>query len=217
MAIDVVELNGTNCKTYLLVSGQHAALVDPVRERVPTYLSELERRALSLECVIETHTHADHLMINRHAKNALGAPVIMHRESPSPLVDRHVEDGDVIELGRERIEVWHTPGHTPDSLCLVLDGGVLTGDTLLIGGSGRTDFPGGDAGAQWDAVTARLFQLPDDTVVYPGHDYHGNETSTVLREKGENPDSLARTARNTWSRWRAWACRCRSGSSRRCR
>ena len=187
MAIAVEELNGTNCKTYLLTAGDSAALVDPVRERVPTYLAELERRGLSLGYVLETHTHADHLMLNRHPKNALSAEVVMHRASPSPLVDRHVDEGDVIELGGERIEVWHTPGHTPDSVCYVFEGGVLTGDTLLISGSGRTDFPGGDAGAQWDAVTTRVFELPSDTVVYPGHDYRGNTTSTVGQEKRDNP------------------------------
>jgi rhodanese-related sulfurtransferase len=114
----------------------------------------------------------------------------MHTESPSPLIDRHLQDGDVLELGSARIEVLHTPGHTPDSLCLVMPGAVLTGDTLHIGGSGRCDFPGGDAGQQYDAVTQRLFALPDDTVVYPGHDYKGKTTSTIGAEKHGNPRFL---------------------------
>lgn len=187
MAVSIEELNDTNCKTYLLAVGRDAALVDPVRERVPTYVTELKRRGLSLSWVLETHTHADHLMLSRDDKAALGAEVLMHRSSPSPLIDRHVDDGERLVLGSETFEVWHTPGHTPDSLCLVLPGAVLTGDTLLIGGSGRTDFPGGDAGAQYDAVTTRLFSLPDETVVYPGHDYKGNKTSTIGRERRENP------------------------------
>jgi sulfur dioxygenase len=183
----IEELNNTNCKTYLLVAGGDAALVDPVRERFDTYRLVLEARRLTLRMILETHMHADHLMLNRGAKDALGAPVVMHRESPSPLVDRHVVDGDVIALGGETILVMHTPGHTPDSVCYRVPGAVLTGDTLMIGGSGRTDFPGGDAGAQWDAVTGRLFTLPDETVVYPAHDYKGNSSSTIGQEKRQNP------------------------------
>jgi sulfur dioxygenase len=193
MTIDVTELNGTNCKTYLLVSGTHAALVDPVRERYDTYRQVLASRELTLDMVLETHMHADHLMINRAAKQGLGAPIIMHRTSPSPLVDRHVDDGDVITLGQDRIVVLHTPGHTPDSVCYRLEGAVLTGDTLMIGGSGRCDFPGADAGAQFDAVTQRLFTLPDETVIWPGHDYKGHTSSTIGEEKRHNPRFLGKT------------------------
>lgn len=193
MTIEVSEINGTNCKTYLLVSGRHAALVDPVRERYDTYRSEIASRGLVLDMVLETHMHADHLMINRAAKQGFGAPVIMHKKSPSPLVDRHVDDGDVIALGDDRITVFHTPGHTPDSVCYRFDGAVLTGDTLMIGGSGRCDFPGGDAGAQFDAVTTRLFTLPEETVVWPGHDYKGNTSSTIGAEKRTNPRFVGKT------------------------
>jgi glyoxylase-like metal-dependent hydrolase (beta-lactamase superfamily II) len=157
MALRIEELNDTNCKTYLLTVGGEAALVDPVRERMETYRSLLGRRGLELRMVLETHMHADHLMLNRAAKELLGAIIVMHRESPSPLVDRHVDDGDVLTLGKERIEVLHTPGHTPDSVCYRVAGAVLTGDTLMVGGSGRTDFPGADAGQQYDAVHGRLF------------------------------------------------------------
>ena len=94
--------------------------------------------------------HADHLMINRDLKEAFGAPVLMHRESSSPLADRHVDDGDSVQLGDGRAEFLHTPGHTPDSMCLRVPGAVLTGDTLLIGGSGRTDFPG--RGLYWHGM-----------------------------------------------------------------
>jgi glyoxylase-like metal-dependent hydrolase (beta-lactamase superfamily II) len=183
----VHELNDTNCKTYLLVVDTKAVLVDPVRERLDTYRSILRRRTLELTMVLETHTHADHLMLSREAKDLLGAPIVMHRESPSPIVDRHVEDGDVLALGTERIEVLHCPGHTPDSVAFRIPGAVLTGDTLLIGGSGRCDFPGGDAGKQYDAVTTRLFTLPDETVVYPAHDYKGKTSSTIGAEKRHNP------------------------------
>jgi glyoxylase-like metal-dependent hydrolase (beta-lactamase superfamily II)/rhodanese-related sulfurtransferase len=181
------EINGTNCKTYLLDADGKAALVDPVRERFETYRALLADGRLELVGVLETHMHADHLMLTREMKEAFGAPFVMHRASPSPLVDRHVVDGDIVALGGDAVHVLHTPGHTPDSVCYRVPGAVLTGDTLLIGGSGRTDFPGGDAGAQYDAVTTRLFALPDDTVVWPAHDYTGKTSSTIGEEKRQNP------------------------------
>jgi glyoxylase-like metal-dependent hydrolase (beta-lactamase superfamily II)/rhodanese-related sulfurtransferase len=187
MAIHVEELNGGNCRTYLLVSGRVAALVDPVRERLDDYRHLLSTRALRLELLLETHMHADHLMLNRAAKALLGVPFVMHRESPSPLVDRHVVEGDVLSLGGERIEVMHTPGHTPDSVSYRVGGAVLTGDTLMIGATGRTDFPGGDAGRQYDAVTQKLFRLPDETILWPAHDYKGHSCSTIGDEKRSNP------------------------------
>ncbi len=189
----VEELNDTNCKTYLLSVGDEAALVDPVRERLDTYRLSLDRRGLKLRMVLETHMHADHLMLNRAAKDLLGATIVMHRESPSPLVDRHVDDGEVLTLGGERIEVIHTPGHTPDSVSYRVPGAVMTGDTLMIGGSGRTDFPGADAGQQYDAVHGRLFKLPEETVVWPGHDYRGHKSTTIGEEKRGNPRFAGRT------------------------
>lgn len=131
--------------------------------------------------------HADHLMLDRGLASSMGTEIVMHENSPSPLVGRHVRDGDELSLGDTRIQVLHTPGHTPDSVCYVVDGTVFTGDTLLIGGSGRTDFPGGDAGAQFDAIVEKLFVLPDETRVLPAHDYKGQKESSILREKSENP------------------------------
>lgn len=193
MAITIRELNGTNCKTYLLVSGDRAALVDPVRERLDTYRAALAAEALQLELIVETHMHADHLMVNRAAKELFGVPIYMHEQSPSPLVDRHLRDGEELRLGSDSLLVWHTPGHTPDSCTLRTEQAVLTGDTMLIGGSGRTDFPGGDAGAQYDAVTGRLFSLPDATIVWPGHDYKGFTSSTIGQERATNPRFLNRS------------------------
>jgi glyoxylase-like metal-dependent hydrolase (beta-lactamase superfamily II)/rhodanese-related sulfurtransferase len=187
MAIHIEELNSTNCKTYLLTVGNKAALVDPVRERLETYRQVLADRGLELTMILETHTHADHLMFNRAMKDSLGVPFIMHNSSPRPEVDRHVDHGDTIDLGSEVIQVLHTPGHTPDSLSLVVPGAVLTGDTLMINGSGRTDFPGGDPGAQFDAISDHLFALADDTIVWPGHDYRGNTQTTIGEQKRNNP------------------------------
>lgn len=191
--IAIEELNATNCKTYLLTAGTDAALVDPVRERLEMYRRVLADRGLRLRMILETHTHADHLMCGRDARLALDAPIVMHEASPSPLVDRHVVEGDVLTLGGQTISVLHTPGHTPDSICYLLDGALLTGDTLLIGGSGRTDFPGGDPGAQYDAVTGRLFALPGSTVVWPAHDYRGQTRSTIGAERQQNPRFVGRT------------------------
>jgi sulfur dioxygenase len=187
VSVEIQELNDTNCKSYLVSCDGRAVIIDPVRERVPTYQSVLASKALVLDALLETHTHADHLMLSREQKRLLGAPIVMHKSSPSPLADRHVDHGDEIGVGSARISVLHTPGHTPDSVSYRAPGAVFTGDTLLIGGSGRTDFPGGDAGAQWDSVTGLLFTLPDDTVVYPAHDYHGRTRSTIGQEKRENP------------------------------
>jgi sulfur dioxygenase len=193
VAITIRELNGTNCKTYLLVSGDQAALVDPVRERLDTYRAALAAEELQLQMIVETHMHADHLMVNRAAKELFGAPIYMHQQSPSPLVDHHLADGQELRLGDDTLLVLHTPGHTPDSCTLRTERAVLTGDTMLIGGSGRTDFPGGDAGAQYDAVVGRLFSLDDATVVWPGHDYKGLTSSTIGQEKRTNPRFLNRT------------------------
>lgn len=183
----VEELNDSNCKTYLLTNGKSAALVDPVRERCERYRDVVQERGLALELVLETHTHADHLMIDDATKKALGARVVMHRSSPSPLVDTHVEEGDEIRLGDSLIRVLHTPGHTPDSVSYVWEEAVFPGDVLLIGGSGRTDFAGGDAGESYDSVTRKLFSLPDRFVVWPAHDYKGRTSSTIGEEKRSNP------------------------------
>lgn len=198
----VLQLNGGSCKTYLLWNGGEAILVDPLRERMEVYREALGTRGLRLLMVLETHMHADHLMMNRAARDTLGspgAPVAMHRTSPSPLVDHHLDAGDVLHVGGAAVAVLHTPGHTPDSLSLHVPeaaggaGAVFTGDTLLIGGSGRTDFPGGDAGAQYDAVTRQLFALPESTVVWPAHDYQERTSSTVGDERRLNARFVGRS------------------------
>ena len=189
------ELNGGSCKTYLIADEGRgrAVLVDPLYAHVERYIAVLAYHRLELDMVIDTHTHADHLSGCPQLRFLLGPPFAMQKWAPSPAVDRHLEEGDEIPVGDLVVRVLHTPGHTPDGMSLLVAGHVLTGDTLFIGGSGRTDFAGGDAGAQYDAVTGKLFTLPDDTVVRPGHDYRGNTTSTIGREKQTNPRLTNRT------------------------
>jgi len=189
------ELNRGKCKTYLVGSEQEhiAVLVDPLREKVDRYLALLAYHGLRLDAVIDTHTHADHRSGCLDLKELTGTKVIMHRKAPAPRVDLHVDDGDKIPLGELEIKVLHTPGHTPDGISLFIVDRVLTGDTLLIRGTGRCDFAGGDAGEQFDSITQKLFALPDETLVFPAHDYRGNTRSTIGEEKRLNPRVTNRT------------------------
>jgi cysteine desulfurase / selenocysteine lyase len=175
------------CRSYLVADASEkvAAVVDPLRERVDDYLNLLQARGLTLLYTIETHTHADHLSGSARLKDLTGAKMLMHAESPAPCVDAQLRDGDVIAVGGVRMEVLATPGHTRDGVCLLLPGRVLTGDTLLIGGCGRTDLPTGDPGILFGSLR-RLMELPDETLVFPAHDYKGQRASTIGRERRTN-------------------------------
>lgn len=189
------ELNRGKCKTYLIACERtkKAALVDPLKDRVDRYLASLAYFGCELEAIIDTHTHADHRTACWELHDITSAPVMMHRRAPAPHVDMHIEDGQFIPIGNERLRVFHTPGHTPDSISLVAGNRVLTGDTLLIHGTGRCDFAGGDAGAQYDSIIHKLFTLPDETLVFPAHDYRGHTQSTIGEEKRTNPRVAGRT------------------------
>jgi glyoxylase-like metal-dependent hydrolase (beta-lactamase superfamily II)/rhodanese-related sulfurtransferase len=189
------ELNRGKCKTYLVACERthKAVLIDPLREKIERYLSYLAYEGLRLEAILDTHTHADHRTASFDFSEITGAPVIMHRRAPAPHVDQHVEGGEHVPLGGLRIHVLHTPGHTPDSISLYVEDRVFTGDTLLIRGTGRCDFAGGDSGEQYDSITGKLFALPEETLVLPAHDYRGNLQSTIGAEKRENPRIAGRT------------------------
>jgi glyoxylase-like metal-dependent hydrolase (beta-lactamase superfamily II)/rhodanese-related sulfurtransferase len=189
------ELNRGKCKTYLLgcERTRRAAVVDPLKENTGRYIAVAAYHAFRLDCIIDTHTHADHRSGIWDLAELTDAKVVMERHAPAPNVHRHVSQGDVIEVGDLRLKILFTPGHTPDGISIYVDGRVLTGDTLLIGGTGRADFAGGDAGTQYDAITSQLFTLPGETRVFPAHDYRGNHFSSIEKEKTTNPRLAGRT------------------------
>ncbi len=183
------EINFQKCKTYLgwSDSSDQAMLIDPVRDKIERYLALLSYRHLKLALIVDTHTHADHRSGAFELGELTGAPVAMHRRAPAPHVRIHVEDGQMLTVGGLAMRVLYTPGHTPDSISLHAGDRVFTGDVLMIHGTGRCDFAGGDPGASYDSIASKLFTLPDDTIVLPAHDYRGHTQSTIGKEKCSNP------------------------------
>jgi glyoxylase-like metal-dependent hydrolase (beta-lactamase superfamily II)/rhodanese-related sulfurtransferase len=177
------------CRSYLVGCEEDrvAAIVDPILDRAERYAATCASRGLAIQYLIDTHTHADHFSATRHIARELGAPVVMHRASPAPFVDLAVQDGDSLTLGTLRIGVVHTPGHTADSMCLVLPDRVLTGDTLLLGSLGRTDLPTGNAEALWDSLHEHLFRLDPKLLVHPGHNYKSAPPTTLAEQRTTNP------------------------------
>jgi len=177
------------CQSYLIGCGDTCAgaLIDPEVSQIDRYLALAARDALRIRFVIDTHTHADHFSASRQLAERLHAQVVMHRNSPAPGVDMHVDDGEMIVLGKLRLQVLHTPGHTVDSMCLLFGDRVFTGDTLLIGGTGRTDLPTGDPGALHDSLFGKLLKLDQALQVYPAHDYAMRGHSTIGDEIAKNP------------------------------
>jgi glyoxylase-like metal-dependent hydrolase (beta-lactamase superfamily II) len=181
--------------TYVLadVEQREAAIVDPVREHVERDLGLLADLGVRLVWILETHVHADHVTGARALKSKTGAASAVSRHCGATGFDRLLDDGDVVVVGAEVIRAIATPGHTPGSTCYLWRDRLLTGDTLLIGGCGRTDFQNGSAEALYDSITEKLFTLPDDTLVYPGHDYKGRRVSTIGEEKATNPRLAGKT------------------------
>ena len=186
------QLNTDVCKTYLFYEedSKEAAIVDPKINYLTAYLDLFKKRDLTVKWIFETHTHADHISGAAALKDATGADIYMHEKSPAPIkcVNKRIQDGETIMVGNIPVKVLTTPGHTKDSLSILLPGKLLTGDVLFLddGGAARTDLPGGDPGEQWESHQ-RIKALPDDVVCYPGHDYRDRTPSTLGEQKKYNP------------------------------
>lgn len=181
--------DGEGCQSYVIGCEKHCigAVIDPALGQINRYVGLSHRIGMRVRYIIDTHTHADHFSATRQLKHELDATIVMHRNSPAPYVDMHVEDGHSLPLGELRLAMIHTPGHTRDSMCVHVEDRVFTGDTLLIGGTGRTDLPTGDPDQLYDSLFGKLLKLDADTLVYPAHDYKGLGHSTIGAEIASNP------------------------------
>jgi glyoxylase-like metal-dependent hydrolase (beta-lactamase superfamily II) len=175
----------TSTFTYLLAceKTKQAVLIDTVESEVPIYLKELEAQGLKLVYTLETHVHADHVTGADTLRQKLGSKSVVHRDAGAMCGDLLVTDGVHIIVGTIDLEVRYTPGHTNGCISFFAGDRIFTGDSLLIGGCGRTDFQQGDSGQLFDK---QIFSLPDEVIVYPGHDYNGNTQSTVGEERKNN-------------------------------
>lgn len=185
--------------TYLIADRetQEAILVDPVLEQVERDLQLLAELGLSLRYCLETHIHADHITGTAKLRQKTGCLGIVPEKAQASCADRYIKDGEILQLASLTIKAIATPGHTDSHMAyLVNQQRVLTGDALFIRGCGRTDFQSGDAGTLFDSVTQKLFTLPDETLVYPGHDYRGHTVSTIGEEKHWNPRFAGRNRQN---------------------
>lgn len=182
--------------TYVLADGEtrEAVIIDPVDTHLEEYLALLASQGLKLRYVIETHAHADHITSAGPLCRRTGALAATPRHCNITPAEVQLDDGQELHFGAaETIRAIHTPGHTAGSMSYLWRDKLFTGDTLFIGGCGRTDFQSGSAGALYDSITRKLFTLPDGTLVYPGHDYNGKHFSTIGEERRSNPRLAGRT------------------------
>jgi sulfur dioxygenase len=181
--------NVSSTYTYLLASrhGGEALIIDPVLERVDRYIQLLKELDVRLVKAIDTHLHADHITGLDALRERTHCITVMGEQSKAEIVSIRVGDGDRVDIEGVSLEVAYTPGHTDDSYSFIMPDRAFTGDTLLIRGTGRTDFQNGDPRAQYDSIFGRLLKLPDETLVYPAHDYKGDTVSTIGEERAFNP------------------------------
>ncbi|MCV6612526.1 MAG: MBL fold metallo-hydrolase [Amphritea sp.] len=177
------------CQSYLIGCSEtrSAVIVDPESSLTDRYLALLNQEGLRLHYLIDTHTHADHFSASQTLSSQLDVPVIMHRASPAPFVAFHVDDGEMVRVGNLKLEIMHTPGHTGDSISILAEDRILTGDTLLIGGTGRTDLPGGNPGELYLSLFNKLLKLDPALTVYPAHIYSNRSCTTLGEELTKNP------------------------------
>lgn len=188
--------------TYLIASdiGREALIIDPVKEHASAYLDLIRQLDLKLVRAIDTHTHADHFTALGDLRDATQCMTLMGEFTKAECVSDHVSEGDIINVDGVKLKALYTPGHTDESFSFVLDGNgeredaVFTGDVLLIRGSGRTDFQGGDPYKSYDSIVNKLFTLDDRTTIYPAHDYKGFTTSTIYEERRFNSRLAGKSA-----------------------
>lgn len=176
------------CQSYLVGCEETclAVVIDPELHQLERYLALASQHGLRIRYLLDTHTHADHFSAADELSRELGVPVIMHRDSPAPFVDMAVDDGEIVNVGMLSLSIMHTPGHTADSICVAVDHLVFTGDTLLIGGTGRTDLPSGSAHQLYHSLFSKLLLLDSATRVYPAHIYGGQKYTTIADELANN-------------------------------
>jgi glyoxylase-like metal-dependent hydrolase (beta-lactamase superfamily II)/rhodanese-related sulfurtransferase len=179
----------SNTYSFLLAAGRggEALIIDPVLDKVDRYLQLIRELDVRLVKAVDTHTHADHITGLGALRDRTHCITVMGERSNADVVSMRVREGDRIRIPGVELDVLYTPGHTDDSYSFVMADRVFTGDTLLIRGTGRTDFQNGDAQAQYDSIFAKLLKLPDSTLVYPAHDYKGDTVSTIGEERAFNP------------------------------
>ena len=175
--------------TYIIASakGREAVIIDPVIENVDEYIQLLNELDLKLVKVIDTHIHADHVTGASKLKQATNCTTLMGEHTPADMVEIKVKDNELIKIDGLKIKSLYTPGHTSDSYSFLLDNYLFSGDTLLINGTGRTDFQNGSSKDAYNSLFNNILKLPEETLVYPGHDYNGKFSSTIGNEKKFNP------------------------------
>jgi glyoxylase-like metal-dependent hydrolase (beta-lactamase superfamily II) len=183
------QISTGGCQSYLLgCSETRAAIViDPNLHQIDHYPSLAARHGLRIRYVLDTHTHADHFSATKELGQRLNAHVVTHRLSPAPYAEVFLDDGEKLNVGDITLQALHTPGHTRDSMCLVTEDRLFTGDTLLIGGAGRTDLPTGDPDALYDSLFYRVLKLDPKLKIHPAHDYNNRVHSTLGEEIATNP------------------------------
>lgn len=186
----------SNTYTYLLASevGREAIIIDPVLDQLPKYVRLLQELDLKLVIAADTHTHADHITATGNLRKEYDCAIAMGEHTKADCVTIRCKENDMLDIDGIKLHCLYTPGHTDDSYSYVLDDRVFTGDTLLIRGTGRTDFQSGDPYQQYDSIFNKLFKLPVNTKVYPAHDYNGFTSSTIMEEKQFNPRLQVKSA-----------------------
>ena len=181
--------NVSSTYTYLIASdkGREALVIDPVLENVESYIKLLKELDLKLVKVIDTHIHADHITAASKLKDKTNCTTIMGEHTPSNAVEIKVKNDEIIYVDDLKIRAIYTPGHTKDSYSFVMNDYLFSGDTLLINGTGRTDFQGGSSKDSYNSIFNKLLKLPEETLLYPAHDYKGKNVSSIGKEKKFNP------------------------------